>query len=312
MEGAQGLAQQQPAEQRGEYGHQVHDHGCPARADDPHAMVPANVGHQRGEHGGVADGGEVARREGEAPYPAQFQQVERQDQRQTEQHQHAQQHQRRHQQMPGPATQQQRIERPGQHGEQHDEVAALERQAGKGLPAAATDQVEQPARRHSHAEPGAAQRPFAEQEARADKGGQRQAGIHQGKVDRLGALRGGIEQRVVAGDAHGGEHWQAPAGCTQGGAVGPDALGDERQQQAGGQHPAPERQAERRDAVMKGAADQGVAAPAEHGDKQPGEGRALARAHQAWRGGRRRYCEGNWSSPLTVTLRFFHRPSLMP
>ena len=34
------------------------------------------------------------------PYPAQFQQVERQDQRQTEQHQHAQQHQRRHQQMP--------------------------------------------------------------------------------------------------------------------------------------------------------------------------------------------------------------------
>ena len=35
-------------------------------------------------------------------------------------------------------------------------------------------------------------------------------------------------------------------------------------------------------------------------------------AAQASPMGRRRYCGGSWSRPLTVTLRFFQRPSLMP
>lgn len=256
-------------------------------------MVPGEVGDQRGEHGGVADGAEVGRRGGEAPYPAQFVQVERQDQRHTQQHQHSEQHQRGHGKETRPAPQQQRVQRPHQHGEQHDEVAGLERQAGERLPAATADQVEQPRRRHGHAEPGASQRPFTEQEARPDKGRQWQAGVHQRQVDRFGALRGGVEQRVVAGDAERGDHRQAPAGSPQGGAVQPDATGDEGQQQRGGQHPAPERQAQRRDLIVKGTCHQRVAAPAEHSDEQTGERRGVAAVHQALRSGRRRYCDGS-------------------
>lgn len=278
-------------------------------------MVPGEVGDQRGEYCRIADGAEVARGDGETRALAQLNEVERQDQRHAEQHQHAEQGQRRdRQQVAGPAPEQQGIQRPVGHGQQHDQVAAVERQRRQGRPTAAGDQHQQAARRQAHAPPGAALRPFAEQQAGADEGHQRQAGVDQGDVDRHGGLRRAVEHRVVAGDAQAAEHQQAPAGMAQRRAMAPQRRQHERQQQAQGQAPAPERQGQRRDLAGEGARHQGVARPAEHRQQQAERGQAARTGHrpQLWPSGRRRYWGGSCSMPLTVTLRFFQRPSLIP
>src|SRR5690606_11967848 len=166
-----------------------------------------------------------------------------------------------------------------QHRNQHDQVAGLERQAAEHRPAATADVIEQASRGDGHAEPGVPSRPLAEQQATADEGEQRQAGVEQREVDGFGALRGGVQQRVVAGDTERRDHRQAPAGGAQRLPVRPDGGRDEGRQQAGRQQPAPERQAQRRDIGVEGSGDQRVTGPAEHGEQQAGKRPSLAGNH---------------------------------
>src|SRR5690606_33844413 len=122
--------------------------------------------------------------------------------------------------------------------------------------------------------------PLLEQQAGEQEGGQRNAGVEQGDVDRRGTARGGIEQRVVGADAQGGDHQQAPAGLAQGVPVAPEGAGHERQQDAQRQGPAPERQGQRGNLTGDGTPDQGVARPEQTGEQQAAGGPEVTRRHE--------------------------------
>ena len=134
MVGVQRLAEKSDRERRGEHRHQVDVKPGPGRTHTGNAVVPAGERQHRSDHADVEDARQ--HRQGGDKAAAQRplgDQAWREDQQ-------ARQHRRQQESERGkpsrPAAQQNRVERPGRHGEEHPQIALGEVQVEKLLRAA--------------------------------------------------------------------------------------------------------------------------------------------------------------------------------
>ena len=297
MEPGRPLAQQRRRHQRREHRRQIAEEGGQRRPRLRDAQPPAAVGDQRRPdrhvdqrrrhrpaptHRGHADG---LLRAGRGPAEGQPEQHLR--------------HQQRGPVPVGPALaphvggrprQQPAVEGPGQHGQQHQQVAPHELHLRQAFQVPARDHQRHAAERQQRPGELAARRPDAIEQRAHRQHPHRQAGGDQRHVERGGAVQRLVLQRVVAAHAQQpGQREVAPAGPQRGQVLQQRArrAGDQQQQREG-QRPAHRVEQQRRHQRADRAPDHGVAGPQQRGQGQH-QGQAWGQAH---RGDARR--SGGW------------------
>src|SRR5262245_41844276 len=157
------LAEQQVTERRPEHRHQMGEERRPRRPDAVDAEIERGGGDDRGEDRAVGDARNRLRRDRERAAPrGDLPDVERDEAGEPERADHEDVGERR--QLQRSARQEERVERPRHHRDQHQQVARVQLEPDEPLPLAVREDRRHADERHREAEPFAPARPRAERE----------------------------------------------------------------------------------------------------------------------------------------------------
>src|SRR5579872_1035344 len=260
------FAEREHRQHGGEGRQQVRCEAGTVRADHLDALVPANICEERGEDSGVKDGETRERRRLRQAEKHRFEYHSGRDQDQAGNVDGEEQSERI--ERLGRAPQQHTIEAPRRHGEKDDQIADVELQMQQLREGAAADDDDNAAKRQHHADELARRNRFAVEQPRNRDDVERRGRIHEHRVDRGGVTQPGIDHDLEKSETEEAHRRDQQPMAPDNRAFAAKARNRQRCKTDCRHRPASERQRDRRDDGVCGAAEHPIPGPEQVAQRQ--------------------------------------------